>query len=211
MSVGFVTNRGAEIASGVAVSLTTNVEQVFRDMDAYVDDVLSVAAPRALNKLRDQAKTAGFRKISDLYGIGPRTMDQYESETSAHDTTLQATINVKGKGFPLSAFQPRQTALGVSVLIKGVRQIIAHTFLATMPNGHVGVFARGTYGKSFIFGRGQHKKTSAGKWTELPINELYSFAPPDAFGNPQVVDAMQSRVDQQAPIVLKQEIRFAAT
>jgi hypothetical protein len=178
-------------------------------MDAFVAGVVSIAAPRAINKLRDQARTAGFRKISELYGIGPRTMDQYARVTYASASELKAEINVKGKGFPLSAFQPRQTAAGVSAVIKGVRKIIAHTFLATMPNGHVGVFARGTYGKSFVFGRGQHKKRSDGGWTELPINELYSFAPPDAFSNPEVVDAMQSRVDEQAPIVLKQEIRFA--
>lgn len=178
-------------------------------MDGYVANVLDIAAPRAINKLRDQAQTAGQRKVSDLYNLGPRTTDKYISVTFAKQGDLEAEINVKGKGFPLMAFGPRQTALGVSVQIKGVRSVIPHTFIATMPNGHTGVFARGIYAGRFTFKRGVHKRIN-GKSHELPINELYSFAPPDAFSNADVVDAMQQRVDQQAGIVLGQEIRHVA-
>jgi hypothetical protein len=44
----------------------------------------------------------------------------------------------------------------------------------------------------------------------LPINELYTVAPPDAFSNPEAVDAMNDRVAEQEPKVIAQEIRFAA-
>lgn len=189
----------------------TNEDQVFADMDAFVARAQSIAMPRAINKLADQAQVAGFRAINDIYKIGPRTMEKYARIELAGPNKLEATINVKGAGFPLYAFQPRQTRQGVSVLIKGKRVLILHAFIATLPNGHTGVFARGAYGgksrhniaatghgsSGFVFGRGR-----------LPINELYTLSPPDAFGNPEVTQAMNDRVEEQAAKVIAQEIRF---
>jgi len=184
---------------------------VLADLDGYVDDVVNVAAPRALNRMRDQAKTAGFRKLADVYDIGPRTMDKYARVTFADRRSLIASINVKGAGFPLYAFDARQTRQGVTVKVKGKRVLISHAFLATMPSGHVGVFARGAYGASFKFGgKGRRITKPRAKRTELPIRELFTFGPSKAFANPDVVDAMQTRVDEQAGPVLRQEIRFAA-
>jgi hypothetical protein len=189
---------------------STNIEQVFAEMDDYVHTAVSVAMPRALNKLADQAETAGLRKVSQIYGIGPRTMEQYVTVERATSSDLAATINAKGKGFPLSLFNPRQTKLGVIVRIKGRGVLVLHAFIATMHNGHVGVFARGSYG-----GRGAHVLTgeTLGRFafgrSRLPINELYTSSPPDAMSNPDVVDTMQSRVDEQASKVAGQEIRFA--
>jgi hypothetical protein len=137
-------------------------------------------------------------------------MDKYATLRFATARDLVASKNVKGKGFPQSVIAPRQTAAGVSVLIKGKRVVIPHTFMAKMPNGHVGVFARGYYGARFTFAKGKHKRRPDGKSTELPINELYSFAPPDAFSNPDVVEAMNDRVAEQMSKVVAQEIRVAA-
>lgn len=196
---------------GVSVALRTNEDQVFADIDAFLARVRGVAMPRALNKLADQAGVAGFRAINDIYKIGPRTMEKYARVELAGPNKLEASINVKGAGFPLYAFQPRQTRKGVSVLIKGRRVLILHAFIATLPNGHTGVFARGAYG-----GKSTHRIASTGRGSSgfvfgrgrLPINELYTLSPPDAFSNPDVVDAMQSRVDEQSQRVIAQEIRF---
>lgn len=179
-------------------------------MDDYVQTAVGVAMPRAVNKLVDQAKTAGLRKISDIYGVGPRTMEQYVTIDRATTQVLRATINAKGKGFPLSLFNLRQTKLGVTVRIKGKTVFIPHAFITRLRNSHVGVFARGSYGARgaklltgesfgrFAFGR-----------SRLPINELYTSSPPDALSNPDVLDAMQSRIDDQASKVIAQEVRFA--
>ena len=196
---------------GVRMKATSNLDAVLGDLDGFVDDVVNTAAPRTLNRLRDQAKTAGFRKLAELYDVGPRTMDKYASVTFASPSDLQASINVKGKGFPLYVFAPRQTKTGVSLKIKGKRVVIPHTFLAKMPNGHIGVFARGAYGARFRVSKGgKDTRVRRGRWTELPIRELFTFGPAKAFGNPDVVDAMQARADEQAAKLLKQEIRFAS-
>lgn len=194
------------------LTLSTNADQVIADVGSYIDKVQSVAMPRAINKLIEQAQVAGFRKVNDIYGIGPRAFEQYASVSLAKEgRDFAATINVKGKGLPLVLFKPRKVKGGVSVLVKGRRFTIRHAFLATMNNGHTGVFARGAYGGKgkrvvptgetfgrFVFGR-----------TRLSVNELYTFSPPKAFSNVDVIEAMEDRVREQSSKVINQEIRFA--
>jgi hypothetical protein len=195
---------------GARMAVRTNADEVFADMDRFIDKARTVGIPRALNKLRDQAQVAGLRRISDIYGIGPRTMERYITTKLATASALEASITAKGKGFPLAMFQPRQVRQGVSVRIKQRRVIVPHAFMATMPNGHVGVFARGAYGGKGIsiftgesFGRFQFGRR------RLPINELYTLSPPDALNNPDVIEAMNDRVDEQAGAIIQREVAFA--
>lgn len=177
-------------------------------IDAFINAAEAVAAPRILNKLSDQASTAGFRKVAELYKVGPRTMQQYASAKLATASDLRSSTVVKGRAFPMSVFQPRQTRSGVTVNIKGKRVLIPHAFLVKRFGSHV--FARGGYGGKggarpsgqqfgrFLFGRGR-----------LPIQELFTFGPVEAFQNVEVIDAMNDRVQEQAAKVAAQEIRFA--
>lgn len=193
------------------LSVRTNIDQVFADLDQWADGA-ERAIPRAVNKLIAQAETAGLRKISEVYQIGPRTMEQYVTIKLTSTVELEASITAKGIGFPLSAFNPRQTNAGVSVSIKGRRVIVPHAFIATLRSGHVGVFARGAYagkGRGFkpsgeAFGRFLFGKA------RLPINELFTFAPPDALANDEVIAAMEDRVNEQADNVVAHELSFAA-
>jgi hypothetical protein len=197
--------------AGIGVGLRTNVDAVLRDMDGFVDGALSVAAPRAANELLDRALLTGERAVRDVYALPLATIRKRSIITikRARRGDLEASFNVKGKGFALVDFNPRQTPNGVAVTIKGRRHVIAHTFLRRMPNGHVGVFARGGYAARFQFHKGRHVKRN-GKWTELPIAELYSFGPPDTFSHPEVVPKMLERVEEDAPKVMQREIRSAA-
>lgn len=190
----------------MGLALHSNVDQVLADAARFVAAAKAVAAPRALNALLPMARTAGLRKIADLYQIGPRTSEAWVSVKLATSGDLKATITVKGRGFPLSVFKPIQTPAGVSVLIKGKRFTIPHTFLVKRFGLHV--FARGAYsGKSgglrstgetfgrFVYGKGR-----------LPIQELYSFGPAEAFANADVTQAMLDRVEEQAPKVIAREV-----
>lgn len=202
------------------LKVRSNVDQCLREIDDFVDAGKKLAASRALNTLQGQATVAGFRKIAEIYGVGPRTTEKYASVELAAPGNLQATITVKGRGYPLVAFNPIPTKRGVSVKIKGQRITFPGTFLAQMPNGHLGVFARGAYGSKsrrplqqtgsigrFTLGRGVRVK-KANKWgnTELPINELFTFSPGDTFSNEDVTDAMMDRVDEQAGPVFEREL-----
>lgn len=189
----------------------TNEAEVFADLDRFVARAREIAVPRAINKLADQAQVAGLRAVNEIYKIGPRTMERYVRGTIASSTRLEATLTAKGAGFPLYVFDPRQTRNGVSVMVKGRRIVILRAFIARMKNGHVGVFARGAYG-----GKSGKRLRPAGHGTSgfqfakgrTPINELYTLSPPDAFGNPDVIRAMNDRVQEQAEKVIAQEIRF---
>lgn len=194
------------------LAVSTNIDQVFAQMDRFVEQAQAVAVPRALNRLQEQAQTAGLRTIAKVYGIGPRTIERLLFVQLADRQNLEATMRIRGSGFPLYLFSPRQTNTGVSVKVKGRRVIVPHSFIARMSNKHIGVFARGTYGvKSrkikftgeyfgrYNFGRGR-----------LPINEFYTTTPPSAFSNDDVTDAMYRRVQEQASKVLAQEVAFAS-
>lgn len=202
------------------LSVRTNVDSVLGDLDAFVEGAKTLAVARAINALEGQASVAGFRKIAEIYDVGPRTTEKYASAQLATPAHLEATITVKGLSFPLAAFRPVPTKRGVSVKIKGRRVLFPHTFMATMPSGHVGVFARGAYGGKgatvlkatgrigrFVLGRGRREKRP-NKWgsSELPINELFTFSPGDTFANPDVIAAMQDRIEEQAGKVLEREI-----
>lgn len=186
----------------------SNLAEVESQLDAFVDSVETVAASRALNALRDQAQTAGFRKVNDLYQVGPRTMERYAETKPATSGDTDTTITVKGKGFSLDAFQPRRTSTGVSVLVKGRRFEIPHAFMVDRFGQHV--FARGSYG-----GKAGGKPTgqSFGSFqfgkARLPIHELYTFGPVQAFSNDEVTQAMDDRVAEQGPSVMAREIKAA--
>jgi hypothetical protein len=193
-----------------SIGVSSNQGDFERALDAFVGN-LALAASRSANELRDQAETAGLREIASDYGIGPRTFEKYVNVTIATPGRLEASVIARGKGFPLYVFEPHQTRQGVSVLVKGKRTLILHAFIATMPNGHVGIFARGAYGERFHFKRGVHKRRPLGRNTELPIAELYTWAPSDALGNPTTVAAMNDRVDEQRSKVIQRNVRFAVS
>ncbi len=198
----------------MGLSVKHNLDEVLDKLDAWASSVVEVAAPRALNKLLDQAQVAGLRKVNDIYRIGPRTFEKYARVSFAVPGQLEASITVRGAGFPLYLFNPRQVrgkGGGVRVTLKGRSVFIPHAFIAKMRSGHVGVFARGAYG-----GKGKNVSTgeSFGKFQfgrkRYSINELFTFSAPGAFSNPDVTEAMNERVFEQYGSVINQEIRFAS-
>lgn len=198
------------MADGIGLGVTTNVEEVLSALERHVALIREVAIPRALNKLADQAQTAGLREVAADYDIPPRTFEKYLGRGFASAAEFRASINAKGSGLPLVLFDPREVPGGISVRVKRKRFFVPHAFFATMRSGHRGVFARGAYG-----GRGVRTPTGQrfGRFAfgraRLSINELFTFGPAEAWASEDVVRAMQARVDEQFGKVLQQEIRFA--
>jgi hypothetical protein len=206
----------------ISVKLKTNATQVIADLDAWVDAIVEVAAPQAVNKLRDQAQVAGLRAISRIYGISPRRFEKFVLTTIASKGRAEASLIVKGKGLPLYLFNPRVVrgrGGGVRVTIKGRNVFIPTAFIAKIRNASerdpeardkVGVFARGAYG-----GKGKQEFTGRtfGKFhfgrKRLSINELFTFSRPEAFHNPEVIAAMNDRVKEQSESVFNAAIRQA--
>lgn len=163
---------------------------------------------RALNKTARQAKTQAGREIKDYYKIGTRVVNRHITVKTAGRGKLEAFVKAEGRPIPMLAFKARQTSEGVSVSIKGRRILIPGAFIGRMKSGHVGVFRRGGYKGNFeqtgeSFGRFKFGRK------RLKINELFSFNIPQGFSNKVVMDKVISRINQQFPKVLSQEIRFA--
>lgn len=208
------------------ISATTDLRGFDHAIDRVADAVVQRASARAVNRLTQQAQTAGLREVSRIYGIGPRSFERYVETRLARDGEFRASIRAKGAGLPVYLFEPRRTARGVTVRIKGRRFLIPHSFIARMQSGRVGVFARGAYGGKgvikttgetfgrFVYGRGsrriQGRRPGKGaRRSGLPVNELYTFAAPDALANPDVVGAMSDRVFEQLDKVMRQELNAA--
>ncbi|KAJ3472392.1 hypothetical protein NLI96_g13358 [Meripilus lineatus] len=80
--------------------------------------------------------------------------------------TLLVTLQATGAPIAVINYSARQTGSGVSVNVKTGRKILKHAFIASMKNGHKGVFVR-----------------SGGKGSKrLPIKELYGPSIPTAAG-----------------------------
>lgn len=190
------------------LKLRDNAAQVERDFDKFVEGVIR-AKVRAANTVIAQAERAGFAEIQAVYQIAPKVMSGYASTRLASQGELEASITVKGRGFPLSTFNPRPGPKGVTVTIKGRDVLFPHSFMVPSRFGR-NVFARGAYG-----GKGVSKPSgdSFGRFAfstpRLPINKFYSFAPPDAFSNARVIAAMDDVVANEMPKQLERELKAA--
>jgi hypothetical protein len=181
----------------MGLSLKTNLADAERQLD-QLGEAISRAKPRALNRLQSQAQTAGLKRVNEIYQIGPRTMEKYISVKFASPSVLEAVTQARGRGFALKEFHPVQTPQGVSVLLKGKRVLFPRAFVVDRFGQNI--FSRGHYAA------GGFVHTTS----RLPIQKLWTFAPSDAFANPEVVAAMDDRVEEQAAKVLQQELSFAS-
>lgn len=191
------------------LKLRDNLADVERDLDALQQRIQS-ARIRANNALLAKAEKAGFAEINTVYQIKPSTMSQYASTQLAAPGNTDAVLTVKGKGFPLSTFNPRPGPKGVTVTIKGRDVLFPHSFMVPTRFGR-NVFARGAYG-----GKGVSRPSgeSFGRFIystpRLPINKFYSFAPPDCLSNERVRVVMDNTVEGEGPDVYRRELSAAA-
>ena len=208
---------------------TSNIDDVLKAFDQLEQDIIGIAGPRALNTLANQADVAGRRKIRDIYGISTGDLAPYFDVVIASTSNLEAKIVAKGKGFPLKFFKPRQTKEGVVATIKGKTVLFRHAFLPKGGLDTTQVFARGRYGPGGPSAarprKGKRKSglganvfrssgESMGRFAfglgRFPITLLRSSSAPDALSNPDVVEAMNDRVSEQAAKVLEREMKAVA-
>lgn len=198
------------------LDIRTNVEDVLRELDGFVEEVARVAVPRALNKLAKQVEVVAVRLIAEEYGVGAAQMRKYLRLALSSGPDVPARLIARGKGFPLVLFHPRggrRRDKGVTVRIKGRNVLIPHAFILALGGGDRQVFARGSY-TAREGGRFEPTGERMGRFRygrrRFPISLLRTFGPPEAIRNRRVVDGMVARAKEQAAKVLTQEIRFAS-
>jgi hypothetical protein len=187
----------------IQISVKADISAALAKLERIKQDVCDKAVVRAINKTASQVKVQASREIRDAgYRIKVAKIKSAISLRRANRTEIAATLKANGRPIGLINYGARQTKAGVSVQVKSGRKIIKGAFIATMPNGHQGVFVR----------KGpKHQKTQKnGKtvWSGLPIDELYGPSIPCAFMNALVQAALKQAVRDKFPRLLDHEIAY---
>lgn len=132
----------------IAINVSTNARAAIDNVALDQREVRRVIV-RALNRTADGVRTDAFRKIRETYNVTNKALRGNDRRAGAiairraNDNHLIAVVTASGNPLPLSGFAPRETRKGVSISVrKGVRKVLAGSFIARMKSGHVGVFMR---------------------------------------------------------------------
>jgi hypothetical protein len=187
----------------IKLNVTVDMAQALTTLDRVSEEVREKAAMRAINKMADQVKVQASRDIRGAgYNIKIGTIKKAITIGRASSSQLVARVRASGRPIGLINYGARKTRKGVSVQVKNGRKIIPDAFIATMPNGHRGVFVRegATHKKVMTGGRVQ--------WSGLPIRELYGPSIPSAFLSKIVQESLESAVRERCPAMFRHEVEF---
>ena len=211
--------------ASVEISLSDDIKKMTDLLGQFKDAVKTKVIRRALSKTGSRARTETVRAIKAEYKLASRVVRKGLKVRVGSGENLEVVLNMSGRPLPLYAFKPRAyggpsgwptRALrgkkrrpgGISVMLKGRRIKVPHAFIATMKSGHVGVFARGSYGKvTAATGEtwGGRFRFATGR---LPVSELYTFGLPQAFKNEKVLRQVVQRARGEFPKLLAHEIEW---
>ncbi len=190
--------------AGVSVTVTSNVRSVVMDMRVGSSE-MAPAVVRALNKMAAQVKVQSAREIRGVgYNLKISVIKKAIDVRRAGLGNLKSSVVAKGRPIPLMNYGARQTAKGVSVQVLKGRKVINEAFIATMGNGHKGVFVRAGAGHKKVM------KNGKASWHGLPIRELFGPGVPDGLANKAVQDVLQRFVDDKFPGILEHEHQWLA-
>ena len=167
------------------------------------------AVRRALNKTAISARADASKQIRDAgYNIKASAIKSSFSLRKATDRCLEVVLVSTGKPIALINFSARPTRSGVSFNIKGSRHVMRHAFIASMSNGHIGVFER--IGIARIKGAKGSRigKNNKPLRANLPVRELFGPSIPGTLANPLVQDAIMRKIKEKFPQILKAELNF---
>ncbi|MBR7961236.1 phage tail protein [Burkholderia vietnamiensis] len=187
------------------LNVHADVKGVSTSLTRYVGEHQK-AVVRALNKTAMQARTAAAQEVRSAgYNIKSSAIKSSFSVQKASRGKLVAVLKSTGRPVALINYGARQGKNGVSVQVKAGRTVLRHAFIATMRNGHKGVFER--------TGRAHKKVMRNGKAVRsgLPIKELFGPSIPQSLANDAVQKALMKKIREKFPQILKHEIAFVAS
>jgi len=188
----------------IKLDIKTNGKDIAASITRYVAGQQK-AVVRALNKTAEQARTAASREVSSVgYNIKASAVKKSFSIKRASSDNLVVVLKATGLPIAIINYGARQSKSGISINVKNGRQILGHAFIATMKNGHRGVFERvgiaRTRGKVVV--RGKKRRAN------FPIKELFGPSIPVALGNTAVETAIMNLIKEKFPKILAAELNF---
>ncbi|SEM75168.1 Prophage minor tail protein Z (GPZ) [Syntrophus gentianae] len=182
------------------------VRNILSGMKNMGERVLS----RSLNKTITGVKTDASTEIRQELNAKKAAVDETFTLNKATIKKLSASIVSTGKPLALIDFVgTRQTNKGVSVLVKktGARKIIPGAFIATMKEGHKGVFWRNWHGVK----RTKSTKIKYGalpKKYRLPMSERFGPRVPDILGNDSVMGTVLKKASDRLHTNIESELNY---
>lgn len=176
----------------IGIGMKSNIAEIAALLGVESKETINAAAVSALNKTAAKAKTASARQIRDA-GFKLKVSDIKDNiiVQKAWKSRMVASVNAKGRPIPLINFLVRQAPEGCIVNIKGQAKLIAHSFVATMPNGHKGIFSRRTKSR-------------------LPIDQLFTVSIPAMFMARKVNDQLRQQIAEDFPKIFRGELSWKA-
>lgn len=160
-----------------------------------------------LNKVAAKASTAASREIRDKYTIKAKDLKKRGTSNRNGLSVVKAKrgrdyamVMSTGHALPLINFRVtprtpeadrrRKRGKGVkATVVKGKPYRIPHAFVAQMPSGHTGVFARKGKGR-------------------LPIRELFGPSIPQMFAERNTLDSIFRTVSRDSHAIFERELSF---
>jgi hypothetical protein len=183
-----VFRRVAEIKlpSGNEIYVESDIQSLTKILRHVSKSGLQRARTRATNKTLLKTRTQARRGLAKKFNLPAREVNPKLVSVNATKSKDTATLIGKGSRIPIYKTKGAKTQkkLGVAVNTGTGRRVIKHTFIATMPSGHVGIYKRtlGVPVRRFYYKDSQGRTQNRA----LPIREL--MFPPMAhmLTNPRV-------------------------
>ena len=179
------------------VELGDDILDLERDLEISISQIQK-AISRVLKKTARWLEIHSKRELGVALGV-PQHILSTRYRKTFHFKNGTRSVNV---WFGLNPILAKDIGRSVqsNTGVKVGNKSFVKAFIATMDNGHLGVFKR-----KFRNG-GRRKKRADGQWTELPIVEE-SFQLDD-IAEP-ILERYQTRVEARFEKILKQELNFA--
>ncbi|WP_419692229.1 phage tail protein [Burkholderia gladioli] len=187
------------------LDVRADVKGITAAMTRYVGEQQK-AVVRALNKTAMQARTAAAVEVRSAgYNIKSSAIKKSFTIIRASRGNLVVVLKATGRPIALVNYGARQGKNGVSVQVKTGRTVLRHAFIATMRNGHTGVFERKGNAHKKVMRNGKVFRSG------LPIKELFGPSIPQSLANDSVEKALMAKIREKFPQILRHEIAFAAS
>ena len=160
---------------GSTVEVWSDIRALQKQLKRFSREGVDRANMRALNRAATKTKTATGRLLSKAFNIKVGDLRPFlKVSPKASKTSTTVAIMGRSKMLSLHKFakgKKKQGPLGVRFNSGGGSRVHPHTFIATMPSGHTGIFVR-----AFKKGRkrvaGVSPTTGEKYQAQLPIREL---------------------------------------
>ncbi|MCA8045490.1 phage tail protein [Burkholderia arboris] len=187
------------------LDVRADVKGVTTSLNRYIGEQQK-AVVRALNKTAAQARTAAAVEVRAAgYNIKSSAVKNSFMIQRATRGNLVVVLKATGRPVALINYGARQGKGGVSVQVKTGRTVLRHAFIATMPNGHRGVFERTGSTHKKVIKNGKVRRSG------LPIRELFGPSIPQSLANESVQKALMKKIREKFPQILRHELAFVAS